>query len=203
MEGAMEDPVTAQKFLAIIEEEAKRMSSLVTDLLELSRLDSSSAGIELDVVDLLGLIRLAIRQCMVLAEQRNQHVMLSGVEDSCFILANAPRINQVVNNVLSNALKYSPEKSTVYVDIKSDEMYHNVSIRDEGMGIPPESLARIFERFYRVDKTRSRAMGGTGLGLAIAKEIMEEHGGTIYAESEPGKGTTMTLQFLREGGSPA
>jgi len=202
VDGARDDPQMAQKFLEIIDEEAKRMSVLVSDLLELSRIDSKIKGLELDVVDLLGLIRLTIRQCQVLAEQKNQSIQLSGLEDSCFILANAPRINQVITNVISNSIKYSPEGTTVHVNIEQDESVYRVSIRDEGMGIPPESMQRVFERFYRVDKARSRAMGGTGLGLAIAKEIMEEHGGTITATSTLGKGTTMVLRFKREGVSP-
>jgi signal transduction histidine kinase len=196
IDGAMtDDPATARQFMEIIDEEAKRMSLLVIDLLELSRLDSKRAGLEMDVVDLSGLIRLTIRQCQVLAEQKSQIIKLSGVEDSCFVVANATRINQVITNILSNSIKYSPEATTIHVSIRSDAHYHYVSIRDEGIGVPQESLDRIFERFYRVDKTRSRAMGGTGLGLAIAKEIMEEHGGRINASSVPGKGTTMVLHF--------
>jgi two-component system sensor histidine kinase VicK len=175
----------------------------VSDLLELSRLDNKQATMEMDIVDLLSMVRITIRQCQVLADQKNQMIHLGGVTDTCFILANAPRVNQVISNILSNAIKYSPESSTIHVTVESDEEKHRVSIRDEGMGIPKEDLSRIFERFYRVDKARSRAMGGTGLGLAIAKEIMEAHGGSIYATSTPGEGTTMVLQFLREEGNPA
>jgi signal transduction histidine kinase len=203
IDGALEDMETARNFLEIIDEEARRMSTLVTDLLELSRLDNKQATMELDIVDLLGLIRITIRQCQVLAEQKNQKIELSGTRDACFILANAPRINQVISNILSNSIKYSPEGSTVHVQVESDDERHSVSIRDEGMGVPPEDLAHIFDRFYRVDKARSRAMGGTGLGLAIAKEIMEAHGGSIHAASTPGEGTTMTLRFKRgEGAGP-
>jgi signal transduction histidine kinase len=199
MDGIIEDdPATAQKFLEIVDEEARRMSALVSDLLELSRLDNKQVILELDVVDLLGLIRITIRQCQVLAEQKNQTIVLSGTEDSCFILANAPRINQVIMNIISNSIKYSPEGSTVQVNVESDDRYHRLSISDEGIGVPPESLNRIFDRFYRVDKARARSMGGTGLGLAIAKEIMEAHGGTIRATSTLGKGMTMILQFKRE-----
>ncbi|MCL2500447.1 MAG: cell wall metabolism sensor histidine kinase WalK [Defluviitaleaceae bacterium] len=200
IDGALEDPKTAMAFLEIIDEEARRMSTLVTDLLELSRLDNKQASLELDIVDLLGLIRISIRQCQVLAEQTNQVIQLAGTEDACFILANAPRINQVISNILSNSIKYSPKGSTIHVSVESDENRHQVSIRDEGMGVPEEDLSRIFDRFYRVDKARSRALGGTGLGLAIAKEIMEAHGGTIHAASTPGIGTTMVLRFKREEG---
>jgi two-component system sensor histidine kinase VicK len=202
IEGAMEDPATAHSFLEIIDEEAKRMSALVTDLLELSRLDSKSREAEMDVVDLLGLLRLTIRQCQVLAEAKQQTIEYNGTEESCFTLANAQRVNQVLNNVLTNSIKYSPENTTVYVSIETEDTNHRVTIRDEGIGIPQADLQRIFERFYRVDKARSRAMGGTGLGLAIAKEIMEEHGGSIRAESKPGEGTVMVLRFKRESTTP-
>lgn len=199
IEGAMDDPSTARSFLEIIDEEAKRMSALVTDLLELSRLDYKREQTDVDVVDLTGLLRLTMRQCQVLAEAKNQTMHFSGTEVPCFTSANAQRINQVLSNVITNAIKYSPEGATIFVRILRGDTRHRIVIRDEGMGIPEESLGRIFERFYRVDKARSRAMGGTGLGLAIAKEIMEEHGGTIKAESTVGKGTTMTLTFKSEG----
>jgi len=198
IDGAIEDPPTAKSFLATIDEEAKRMTTLVTDLLELSRLDSKQAALDMDIVDLLGLLRLTIRQCQVLADQKNQNIQFDSTIDSCFTLANATRIGQVINNILSNAVKYSPEGTTIHVTAEIDDRFYVITIRDEGMGVPPESISRIFERFYRVDKARSRAMGGTGLGLAIAKEIMEEHGGGIRAESKPGEGLTMILFFNRE-----
>ncbi|MCL2364155.1 MAG: cell wall metabolism sensor histidine kinase WalK [Defluviitaleaceae bacterium] len=198
IDGAMEDPETSRAFLEIIDEEAKRMSALVTDLLELSRLDSNRKEAEQkEEIDVLGLLRLTVRQCQVLADAKSQTIIFEDSEAPCMIMANANRINQVMHNVLSNAIKYSPNDKTVHVRIETDDTHHRITVRDEGIGIPAESLARIFERFYRVDKARSRAMGGTGLGLAIAKEIMEEYGGTIRAESTPDVGTTMILSFKR------
>jgi len=99
---------------------------------------------------------------------------------------------------LSNAIKYSAPDTTITVTLCETEENYSVAIKDTGLGIPAEDLDRIFERFYRVDKARSRAMGGTGLGLAIAKEIMDIHEGTIYAESESGVGTTMFMQFIKQ-----
>ncbi|MBR6541892.1 MAG: hypothetical protein IKT73_01665 [Anaerotignum sp.] len=99
---------------------------------------------------------------------------------------------------MTNAIKYSLEQATIRIFITEDDQYFKVNVKDTGMGISREDLPRIFERFYRVDKARSRAMGGTGLGLAIAKEIMETHGGKLTAESEYGKGTTMTMWFPKE-----
>ena len=197
LEGALDDPETAARFLKIVDDEAQRMSLLVTDLLELSRLDSAHSKLDQDVLDLVGLLRVTIRQSQILAEQKNQKIQFNNPEDACFILGNSPRINQVISNILSNAIKYSPDETTIIVHVETTDTDHLVFVKDEGMGIPEEDISRVFERFYRVDKARARAMGGTGLGLAIAKEIIEEHGGSIYATSSPGEGTTMVLRFNR------
>ena len=195
LEGAHEDPEMAVKFLNVVNDEAQRMSLLVSDLLELSRIDSKHTSLELDVVDLDALLRLAVHQAQFLADPKNQKIELQSAQKSCFIEANAARINQVLSNVLSNAVKYSPEGTIITVKMEISESNYYVLVQDQGIGIPQESLVRIFERFYRVDKARARAMGGTGLGLAIVKEIMEEHGGSVYATSQLGIGTTMTLRF--------
>ena len=195
LEGALEKPETASRFLKIVDDEAQRMSLLVTDLLELSRLDSARTKLDQDVLDLVGLLRVTIRQSQTLAEQKNQTIEFTPPENSCFILANAPRFNQVVYNILSNSVKYSPEDTVITVSVETMEEDYRVYIKDQGVGIPEDSVNRIFERFYRVDKARSRAMGGTGLGLAIASEIMEAHGGKITAKSAAGEGTTMILRY--------
>jgi two-component system sensor histidine kinase VicK len=197
LQGAIDDKEMAVRFLKVIDDESARMSLLVSDLLELSRIDSSHASLEMDVVDLVALIRLAIRQGQLSAEQKSQKIYFTPPENECFIEANAARINQVISNIISNSIKYSPENTSVKINMETTEKFYRVFIQDQGMGIPPESLNRIFERFYRVDKARARALGGTGLGLAIVKEIMEEHGGKVYASSQPGQGTTMVLRFNR------
>jgi two-component system sensor histidine kinase VicK len=195
MEGAIDDKETAVNFLKVIDEEAQRMSLLVTDLLELSRIDSKQAALEMDVVDLVAMLRLSVRQSQFLASTKNQLIKIEAPDAPCFIEANASRINQVISNILSNAIKYSSEDTTIKVTMETTEKYYRIFVQDQGMGIPQESLGRIFERFYRVDKARARAMGGTGLGLAIVKEIMEEHGGRVHASSQMGEGTTMVLRF--------
>lgn len=197
LDGAIDDRETAMQFLKVIDDEADRMSLLVSDLLELSRIDSKHASLETDVVDLVALLRLAIRQARILAEQKEQTIEFNPPESVCFIDASAARINQVISNIISNSIKYSPEKTTIKITLEITEKFYRVFIKDQGIGIPADSLNRIFERFYRVDKARSRALGGTGLGLAIVKEIMEEHGGKVYASSQPGQGTTMVLRFNR------
>jgi two-component system sensor histidine kinase VicK len=108
------------------------------------------------------------------------------------------RINQVLDNIITNSFRYSGDGAKVEVEIHESGRYYNVYIGDNGIGIPKEDLRMIFERFYRVDKARSRELGGTGLGLSIAREIMEAHGGRINASSEIGMGTTMMLRFPKE-----
>ena len=197
--GAIHDKSSAEQFLKVINDEAQRMSLLVSDLLELSRIDSSAAGVELEVVDLISQLGLAMRQSQLQAGKKNQVIVFEepSVVNPCFIEANAVRINQVITNVLSNSIKYSPENTQITISMEVTEKYYRVFIKDQGIGIPAESLGRVFERFYRVDKARARAMGGTGLGLAIVKEIMEEHGGRVHISSQPGQGTTLILRFNR------
>ncbi|MCL1843895.1 MAG: cell wall metabolism sensor histidine kinase WalK [Defluviitaleaceae bacterium] len=197
LDGALDDKETATRFLKIIDEESQRMTLLVSDLLELSRIDSKHAALEMEVLDLVAIIRLAIRQAEILSVQKKQKIEFEPPKGACFTEANATRINQVIYNILSNSIKYSPEDTTISILIESSEKFYRVFIQDQGMGIPTESINRVFERFYRVDKARARALGGTGLGLAIVKEIMEEHGGRVYASSQPGQGTTMVLRFNR------
>jgi len=200
IDGAVKDPGIAMDFLKVIDEEANRMTLLVSDLLELSRIDSKQSALEMDVVDLVALLRLTVRQSQFLATTKGQHISIDASSHPCFIEANASRINQVITNILSNSIKYSSINTTIYVTMETTEKFYRIFIRDEGMGIPEESISRIFERFYRVDKARARAMGGTGLGLAIVKEIMEEHGGTVHVTSQPGQGTTMVLRFNKYTG---
>ena len=193
--GALAEPETAERFLRVIDAEAKRMSHLVSDLLELSRLDDSPTALEREVVDLAGLTKMAVTQRVREAQEKQQRILFREPESPYFIEAEQSRMHQVLTNILSNSIKYSPPETDIEVALEETDRYYRVLIRDHGMGIAKEDLPRIFERFYRVDKARSRAMGGTGLGLAIAKEIMEAHGGRISVSSEPGAGTLMVLRF--------
>ncbi|MDR1665139.1 MAG: cell wall metabolism sensor histidine kinase WalK [Clostridiales bacterium] len=197
LDGAIDDRKTAIDFLKVIDGETQRMALLVTDLLSLSRLDNKSSAEEKEVIDLAGLLRVAVRQSQVHADKKGQRITFDSPNKPYFIEANAARINQVVTNILTNSVKYSPEDTEIDVSTEETDKYYRVFIRDHGMGIPKDDIPHIFERFYRVDKARSRAMGGTGLGLAIAKEIMEEHGGRIIVTSELNQGTTMVLRFTR------
>ena len=196
LSGALEEKDTSENFLRVIDSEAKRMSLLVTDLLELSRLDDNNpSDMEFEVVDLVGLTKMAVKHCTLSAQEKEQKIIFDEPAKPYFIEAVPSRMNQVLINILSNSVKYSQAGTNIDVTMEETDRYYRVLIRDYGMGIPKEHLSRIFERFYRADKARSRSMGGTGLGLAIAKEIMELHGGRITATSEPGMGTLMVLRF--------
>jgi len=198
LDGAIEDKETATEFLDIINNEADRMSFLVRDLLQLSRFDNGQIEFNYTDIDVNDFIAENIRQCRIHAENKKQTLCSVQSEKPLFVTADHDRITQVLNNIITNAIKYSPEGSKIEVWADDYKDYVRICVKDNGMGISKEDLPRIFERFYRVDKARSRAMGGTGLGLAIAKEIMERHGGKITAESELLNGTKMILWFPKK-----
>jgi len=191
------DSTTTRNFLETINTETDRMTFLATDLLELSRFDNKQLSMQFEEVELVSLIRNSIRQNSVLAGKKRQTIEFDPPSGNFSVICDASRINQVLNNVLSNSIKYSRDNTVITVSLSAALKNYKISIKDTGVGIPKEDLERIFERFYRVDKARSRAMGGTGLGLAIAKEIMDAHDGKIYALSEQGEGTTMILRLKR------
>lgn len=195
IDGAIDEKEIAVDFLKIIDSEADRMAFLVRDLLQLSRFDNKQIKLNYSDFNACEFIKECIRQSKILAENKQQRLYFDEPNKDFIIHGDRDRINQVMNNILSNAIKYSLNQAEIKVTTEEDSEYYIIKVKDTGMGIQKEDLARIFERFYRVDKARSRAMGGTGLGLAIAKEIMESHGGKIIAQSEYGKGTTMILYF--------
>lgn len=198
MFGALEEKDVAMDFLNIINNETDRMSFLVRDLLQLSRFDNKQVTFKFVKVNINELISENVRQNKIHADNKKQNIILELWPDNdAYVVADRDRANQVINNITTNAIKYSPEGATIRIFVTEDKNWYKINVADTGMGISKEDLPRIFERFYRVDKARSRAMGGTGLGLAIAKEIMEGHDGKLTAESEYGKGTTMTMWFLK------
>ena len=198
MYGALEEKDMAMEFLNIINTETDRMSFLVRDLLQLSRFDNKQVQFKFSKVYINEFISENVRQNKIHAENKKQNLILElWPDDNAYVVADRDRVNQVINNITTNAIKYSPEGATIRIYVTEDKTYYKINVSDTGMGISKEDLPRIFERFYRGDKARSRAMGGTGLGLAIAKEIMEGHDGKLTAESEYGKGTTMTMWFMK------
>ena len=189
------DKETQNRFLNVIASEARRMAQLVTDLLTLSRYDSKKIKKEETEFDLGDLVK----KCQ---EKLKFEIEKKGHNMECFVTASVPPvqadkygIERVVLNILSNAIKYTPKNGTikVYVGFVYNDAY--IKVIDNGIGIPEEDLGRIFERFYRVDKARTREMGGTGLGLSIAKEILDQNKGSIDIKSEVGKGTEVVIRL--------
>ena len=195
LDGALEDRETAERFLGVINAEADRMTRLVKDLLQLSRLDNQQLTWNFEEVSLVELIKSTVERMDLEAKARKQTLECFVLGDIPFIEADYGRLEQVIFNVLGNAIKYTAEngKVSVFVGKIYNDVYFKVA--DTGIGIPEDDLPRIFERFYRVDKARSREMGGTGLGLAIAKEIVEAHAGNITIISQVGKGSEVTVRL--------
>ena len=189
-DGAMDDKELAPRFLNIAQTETERMIRLVNDLLQLSKLDNTDYKLSTTWVDF-GRYFHRIIDRFEMSKSRNVTFKRLIPTDPIGVEIDEDKITQVLDNIISNALKYSPEGGQVTFKLQVIGQFVEISIRDEGMGIPKENVAKIFERFYRVDKARSRKMGGTGLGLAIAKEMIEAHKGHIWASSEEGKGTTI------------
>jgi two-component system sensor histidine kinase VicK len=186
-------------FLATINGETDRMTILVNDLLELSRLDNKQLDFNLQTVNLCALLAQNVAKHRHTLENMgsSKTVIYNEPGFEAFTEADHERISQVFNNIITNSLRYSGDNAVVEVSLEDAGDVYRVSIKDNGMGIPAEDLDRIFERFYRVDKARSRELGGTGLGLSISKEIIEAHGGNIYVYSEVGVGTTMIVELLK------
>ncbi len=187
--GASDDPEARDQALTAIDAEAERMQRLVADLLLLARADEG-IKIQKEIVELDTVMLDVYRQARVSAGGVN---VCLGSEDQAQVLGDRDRLKQLLLNLVDNAIKYTPSGGEVKLSLERDTQWVRVFVSDTGMGIPAKDLPRIFDRFYRVDKARSREKGGSGLGLAIAKWITDAHGGRIDVQSEVGKGTTFTL----------
>ena len=189
------DEATTKRFLSVISQEGRRMSNLVSDLLTLSRYDNKKMKRDLTEFDLGELTKKCEEKLKIEIEKKKQNVECYVTADVPPIKADKAGIERVILNVLSNAIKYTGENGNIkiYVGFVYNDAY--IKIIDNGIGIPKEDLGRIFERFYRVDKARTREMGGTGLGLSIAKEIIEQNNGSIDIKSEYGKGTEVVIRI--------
>jgi histidine kinase len=175
-------PASAETYLQI-HTEADRLSRLVDDLQELSRVESRAMQLKIHPADLSALIQTVLKRLQYQFDEKQVTLTPYLPHDPIFILADEDRIIQVLTNLIGNALQYTPSSGTVTISIARDKNDARVSVRDTGFGIPPNQLNHIFDRFYRVDKSRSRAHGGSGIGLTIAKHLIEAHGGKIWAES--------------------
>ena len=194
-EGALYDPV-APDFIKVSLNETNRMMRMVTDLLHLSRIDNATSHLDVELINFTAFITFILNRFDKIRAQ-DQEKKYELVRDypitSVWIEIDTDKMTQVIDNILNNAIKYSPDGGKITVSMKTTDDQMILSISDQGLGIPKEDLPKIFDRFYRVDKARSRAQGGTGLGLAIAKEIIKQHNGFIWAKSEYGKGSTFTI----------
>jgi len=195
-EGAVRDPAKSERFLEIVARQSDRLNAIIEDLLSLSRIErEGEAGrVERVRTDLGPVLKDAVADCASKASSRKVEVRLDWPGPR-WVMGNARLLRQALGNLLDNAIKYSESGGVVAVGVANDEEWVRVEVTDHGPGIAPDQLPRIFERFYRVDKGRSRELGGTGLGLAIVKHIAQVHGGRVTVESEPGRGSRFTLHL--------
>lgn len=193
LRGAMDDPEAAQSFLEIIERNATRLHQLVEDLLDLSRIESREFRLQVESVDLCAFADQMAKAYRRLAQEKQMVVEVA--DDHHGVLAKADRraLEQVLGNLLDNAVKYCPAGTLVRIHAGPEGERVRITVTDTGTGIPPQHLPRLFERFYRVDTSRSRELGGTGLGLAIVKHLVEAMSGSVSVESAPGKGSAFSF----------
>jgi len=195
-DGALDDRTAATRFIGIISTNADRLNLLLDDLLDLSRLESEQFRIEKRECDLRRLIDSSMATVRAPAESKGVALQFS-MEGEYSVLCDAQHMENALTNLLDNAVKYTPEGGRVEVGLRLEGKRAWIEISDTGIGIPAADLDRIFERFYRVDKGRSRAMGGTGLGLAIVRHVVDAHGEQVSVQSEVGRGTTFGVSFSR------
>ena len=196
-DGALSEPV-APDFVKVSLNETNRMMRMVTDLLSLSRIDNETSQLDIELTNFTAFITFILNRFDKIKSQSQEdtkkyELIREYPITPIWVEIDTDKMTQVIDNILNNAIKYSPDGGKIKVRMRTTDAQLIISISDEGLGIPKKDLPRIFDRFYRVDKARSRAQGGTGLGLAIAKEIVKQHKGFIWAKSEYGKGSTFTI----------
>jgi two-component system phosphate regulon sensor histidine kinase PhoR len=182
-----------QRFLEIVARQTLRMERLVKDLLRLARLDAGQETLEVAPCDVRGLTQNVIADLATTLDEHAQHVEVDVAADAATIRGDAAKLHDVLRNLVANSATYAPERTTIEVEASRVGPRVAITVSDEGPGIPPEDLSRVFERFYRVDKSRARDPGGTGLGLSIVKHLVELHGGEVRAENRPGGGARFTI----------
>lgn len=198
IDGAWKDPELAPRFLDVAQSETDRMIRMIQDLLHLSRIDAGKSELQKELIDLTALFTQVLTRFDMLLDSeeyrfKNYKIERNIINEAIFVDVDSDKIVQVLDNVMNNAIKYSPEGGKITCTMTLENNQVLITVKDEGIGIPAEDLAHIFDRFYRVDRARSRAMGGTGLGLAISREVIEQHDGEIWAESINRDGTTFYI----------
>jgi two-component system, OmpR family, phosphate regulon sensor histidine kinase PhoR len=192
----MDDREASVQFLARIEEQADRLHHLILDMLMLARIESDQQGFDIGAVS----VAQAVAQCLEnhrpAAEAK--HIGLSTVpaQPECFVRADKEGLREILDNLVDNAIKYTPEGGQITIRWNADQDLARIEVEDTGIGIPADHLSRVFERFYRVDRARSRELGGTGLGLSIVKHLAQSFGGSVAVSSEIGRGSIFTVHLL-------
>ncbi len=195
VDGANNDPDVAGKFLGTIQKHTDRLAFLIEDLLTISRLESGQVLLNPEVIDV-GMMASKIADELNVKSAKRNVTIVSKIDDGILVRADRERLQQVMINLLDNAIKYGKEGGEVVIDAETQPGDRvRVGVHDDGPGIPPDDQERIFERFYRVDRARSREQGGTGLGLSIVKHIIQSHGGDVWVESKMGEGTSFYFEL--------
>lgn len=197
LDGAYADKETSLHFLKIINLESDRLLKIVNDLLDLSKIESNQIVMNIESFNLKKLVNLLILPLEARIEESKLRVDLD-IADDLIIEADKSKLSQILVNLLNNAIMYTPKNGTVRIGAKIEEGFYEIFVEDNGIGIEKENLKRIFERFYRIDKSRVRAKGGTGLGLAIVRHLVEAHNGTIKVDSNLGEGTKFIIHLPRK-----
>lgn len=199
--GALSDPEMSKRFLGRIEEQTERLTRLIMDMLMLARIESDHQAFEIVPVDVPPVVQKCVDDYRSAAEAKRITMraelddVTTGGAATCRVRADREGLREILDNLLDNAIKYTPEGGSVTVLWRSNGAMAQIAVRDSGIGIKPEDQERIFERFYRVDKARSRELGGTGLGLSIVKHLAQSMNGTVAVDSEVGKGSTFTIEL--------
>ena len=195
--GAIDERENAVNFLDIIERHTDRLNQLITDLLDLSRVETGKKKMDFQPIKVEELINRAVSHFMEISNKNRPKIKYNIPSDLPMVLADEEGIETVLKNLLDNAVKYTPKRGEINITSTDKDDYIEIAVVDNGIGIPSSDLPRIFERFYCVDKARSRELGGTGLGLSIVKHIIEAHGGTVGVESEVGEGSRFTFTLSK------
>ena len=198
MDGAIHDPQNNERFVKILWQNAQRLTRLTSDLMTLSQIEVKAREFEFSQQSVDTILRLAADGIRPVLARKSLRLTVTPVEEDLMIRCDISAVQQILSNLLDNAAKYTPADGSITLGAISGQSSLNVFVKDTGIGVPKEHVPRLFERFYRVDKARSRELGGTGLGLAIVKHLVQAHGGGVWVESEPGVGSTFWFSLPHE-----
>lgn len=196
LNGAINDPKVNKNFLEKANNHTVNLNNLLNDLIDISMIESGEMRMSYRYFDINTFVNNIINEFSPMAGEKNIKINFSPTEEGLQVFGDKDKLRQVFGNLLQNAIKYTDE-GNVEILIENDKKFVNITIKDTGIGIPEEDLNRVFERFYRVDKARSRAVGGTGLGLAIVKHIIEAHNSKILVKSKPGEGSEFSFKLKK------